>query len=101
MMVSAATGWARSRCKTRGKTSPSHENNEPQKAIKHSFNTNGEWKITMGGDETWKVQPAGLLGPVRLLPSKHVKIPLATQPDAPAAIMNHETSDTKSPIGEK
>ncbi len=55
----------------------------------------------MGGDETWKVQPAGLLGPVRLLPSKHVKIPLATRPGPPAAIMNHETSDTKSPIGEK
>jgi hypothetical protein len=27
-----------------------------------------------GGDETWKVQPAGLLGPVRLLPSRHVEI---------------------------
>ena len=27
-----------------------------------------------GGDETWKVQPAGLLGPVRLLPSSQVKI---------------------------
>jgi hypothetical protein len=34
----------------------------------------------MGGDETWKVQPAGLLGPVRLLPSKQVEIPRATQP---------------------
>jgi hypothetical protein len=33
----------------------------------------------MGGDETWKVQPAGLLGPVRLLPSKRVEIPRETQ----------------------
>jgi hypothetical protein len=30
-----------------------------------------------GGDETWKVQPAGLLGPVRLLPSRHVEIKLS------------------------
>ncbi len=28
----------------------------------------------MGGDETWKIQPAGLLGPVRLLPSRHIDI---------------------------
>ena len=39
----------------------------------------------MGGDETWKVQPAGLLGPVRLLPSKHAKFHLASQPHAPVS----------------
>jgi len=48
----------------------------------------------LGGDETWKVQPAGLLGPVRLLSSNQVRIPLATQPDSPPATMEHETSHT-------